>query len=222
MTHDPDQEPTTAPGEVLAHGPSDDRPRGLWRQRSARARTVTAATAVAVLALGGTVAYAATSDGSEGSVTPSASSDPSDRPGERHRHGPWFGLRGGGVHGEATVKDPENGDEWIVRVWQRGTVEEVDGDQVTVRSEDGTEWTWTVDSDTVVRKRGDSGALKDGDDVYLSGTRSDGGDRTADRVFAGDWEERDAGERRHEMPWHDDGDGDDDGPGRMMPWRGAA
>ncbi len=219
MTHDPEQEPSTAPGEVLANGPSDERPRGLWRRRSARARTVTAATAVAVLALGGTVAYAAASDG-DGAEP---SSTPSDRPGERHRHGPWFGLHGGGVHGEATVKDPDNGDEWIVRVWQRGTVEEVDGEQVSVRSEDGTEWTWTVDSDTVVRKQGDSGGLKDGDDVYLSGTRSEDGDRTADRVFAGDWEERDTGERRHGLPRHDDGDRDGDGdrPGRMMPWRGA-
>ncbi|MBC2904199.1 DUF5666 domain-containing protein [Streptomyces cupreus] len=203
MTHDPDQETP----EVLAGGPERDRPRGLWQRQSARARTITAATTIAVLALGGTVAYAATSDGGEGSTTPSASasSNAPDRPGERHHRGPWMGRGGGAVHGEATVQDPDS-DEWIVRVWQRGTVEEVDGDQVTVRSEDGAEWTWTVDSDTTVHKEGDSGGLKDGDEVYLAGTRSDDGERTADHVLSGTWEQRDPGDWREKRPWHHDND----------------
>jgi len=203
MTHEPDSP------EILTSGPEPDRSRGLWRRRSARARTITAATTIAVLTLGGTVAYAATSGDGEGSTTPSASaSDAPDRPGERHHRGPWFGPGGSAVHGEATVKDGDSG-EWIVRVWQRGTVEKVDGDQVTLRSEDGAEWTWTVDSDTV-----GSDTLKDGDDVYLAGTRSDGGERTADHVLAGTWEKPDAEDRRDKLPWRDGRDG--------PPWNDAA
>ncbi|WP_328869257.1 DUF5666 domain-containing protein [Streptomyces sp. NBC_00287] len=212
MTHEPDSP------ELLTNGPDRDRPRGLWRRQSARARTITAATTIAVLALGGTVAYAATSSGSDGgggSTTPSASASPDapDRPGERHHRGPWFGMGGGAVHGEATVQDGDS-DEWIVRVWQRGTVEEVDGEQVTVRSEDGAEWTWTVGSDTTVHKQGDSDGLKDGDEVYLAGTRSDDGERTADHVLAGTWEKRDPGDWRDKLPWRDDRDG--------PPWNDAA
>jgi hypothetical protein len=215
VTHDPEQahtadgEPkpdrpaeTHADGEVLV-GPGGAEPErttgaavhGLWRRRSARARTVIAATAVAVLALGGTVAYAATSgnsgsSGDEALAAASGSATPSpDGPGDRHGHGPWF-LGSDAVHGESTVKD--RGGDWVVRVWQRGTVEKVDGDQVTVQSEDGAAWEWTVDSDTKVFPDDTSGTdtLKDGDTVYLVGTRSDDGTRTATRVLSGTWEDR--------------------------------
>ncbi|CCK32454.1 hypothetical protein BN159_8076 [Streptomyces davaonensis JCM 4913] len=219
MTHDPDQEPTAAPGEVLANGPDGERPRAPWRRLSSRTRTITAATTIAVLALGGTVAYAAGSDGGEGSTAPSASasSDAPDRPGERHHRGPWFGPGGAGVHGESTVRDGDD-DEWIVRVWQRGTVQEVDGEQVTVRSEDGAEWTWTVEDDTRVHQDGDSDGLKEGDEVYLAGTRSDDGERTADHVLAGTWEKPDFDERRDRLPWRDG----DDGPRHALPWHDTA
>ncbi|MFC5218656.1 hypothetical protein [Streptomyces coerulescens] len=166
------------------------------RRRSGRARAVTAAATVAALALGGTVAYAATSSGSGDGASPSASGPASPSPGEpggRHGPGAWFGLGGGGVHGESTVRDPDT-DAWVVRIWQRGTVEKVDGDQVTVKSEDGAEWTWTVGADTTVRHDGDKGsgtsALEKGDDIFLVGTRSDDGTRTATRALAGDWEAR--------------------------------
>lgn len=151
------------PHEVeLLSGPVDEEreradPRALWQRRSARGRALIAATTVAVLALGGTVAYAATngSDGGSPSTSPSASS--SEGPGGRHGHGgPWFGPGGDAVHGEATVKDPDTG-KWVVRVWQRGTVEKVNDDRVTVKSEDGTSWTWTVGSDTSVLSDGASG-----------------------------------------------------------------
>ncbi|GCB52385.1 DUF5666 domain-containing protein [Streptomyces sp. NL15-2K] len=215
MTHDPEQEhiagggPPDLPAEPGAHrellvGPGGAEPerttgaavRGLWRRRSARARTVVAATAVAVLALGSTVAYAATSghsgnSGDEALAAASGSASPSpDGPGDRHGRGPWF-LGSDAVHGESTVKDRESGD-WVVRIWQRGTVEKVDGDQVTVKSEDGAVWEWTVDSDTKVFADDTSGtdALKDGDTVHLVGTRSGDGTRTATRVLSGTWEER--------------------------------
>lgn len=245
VTHDPDQghtaggEPATTEFEVLTGpgGPEGERgagaaPRGLWQRQSVRARAVTAAATVAVLGLGGTVAYAATSSGSGDGASPSApvsrpASPSPDAPGGRHGNGMWFGLGGGGVHGEATVKDPGS-DEWIVRVWQRGTIEKVDGDQVTVKSEDGAEWVWTVDSDTVVRHAGDkssgTGDLEKGETAFLVGTRSDDGTRTASRVFSGTWEgwKKDEGWKKEEGAKEHKGPGDwrDKFPGpRHWDWR---
>ncbi|MET9113275.1 hypothetical protein ABZX38_03615 [Streptomyces longwoodensis] len=180
-------------------------PTGRWPGRSRRGRVVLAATAVGVLTLGGTVAYAATS-GSSGGTAPGSSSSAAPSP-DRHGRGPWSGFGGEGVHGEATVKDPDSGD-WVVRTWQRGTVEKTDGDRVTVHSEDGTSWTWTVGEDTTVRREEGSTAgadtLKKGDTVLVVGTR-DGGTRTADRVLSGTFTERDD---------HTDHDGKDGKEGR--------
>ncbi|MCF3129307.1 hypothetical protein IPZ69_02750 [Streptomyces olivochromogenes] len=153
-------------------------PRTRWRRRSARARAVAVAVTVAALALGGTVAFAATSGGSTSQAVPAAGSPSgSPSPDHRHGHGPgWFGLGGEIAHGEATVKDRDSG-KWVVRAFQRGTVDKVAGDQVTVKSDDGTAWTWTVGSDTKVFGGGSSGsgagALKKGDKALLAGTRSD-------------------------------------------------
>lgn len=198
--------PWDGPEPEVLGGPGGERqrrasPAELWRRRSARGRAVVAAATVGVLALGGTVAYAATSDGSgTPSASGSASASPSpDGPGKRHGHGDgdgWFGRGGPGVHGEATVKDPDTG-KWVVRTWQRGTVDKVDGDRVTVRSEDGTSWTWTVNGDSAVHRFGGSdsaapkeesgaGALKKGDQAVLVGTRAGDGTRTAAQVIAGD------------------------------------
>ncbi|QJS99740.1 hypothetical protein G9272_05035 [Streptomyces asoensis] len=204
------------PEEVeLLSGPVDgerDRAdlRTLWRRRSTRGRAVIAATTVAVLALGGTVAYAATS-GDSGGGSPSASS--SEGPGGRHGHGgPWFGLGGDAAHGEATVKDPDTGD-WVVRVWQRGTVAKVADDQVTVKSEDGASWTWTVGADATVSADGTSGsgadALKKGDTVHVVGSRS-GDTNTADRVLSGTFDERGPGDRRGDSPGHGPWNREDD------------
>ncbi|MFE9646790.1 hypothetical protein ACFYO0_22270 [Streptomyces sp. NPDC006365] len=222
MTHDSDQEhpghdPHSGAGvdadwEVFSGPAGPEREPGAlaatlerWQRQPARARTVTTVAAVAVLALGGGVAYATTSGEPSGGTTPAAaasdsappSPDDSDDSRDRPRGGPWFGL-GGGVHGESTVQDPDS-DEWVVRAWQRGTVEKVDGDQVTVKSEDGTEWTWTVDEDTRVRsmdRTSDSGAddLKEDDTVYLTGIRSDG-DLTADYAVSGTLEDKDSDSR---------------------------
>ncbi|MFJ4487294.1 hypothetical protein ACIP3D_33660 [Streptomyces longwoodensis] len=172
-------------------------PTGRWQGRSRRGRVVLAATTVAVLALGGTVAYAATSGSSGGTApasptAPGSSSSAAPSP-DRHGRGPWSGFDGEGVHGEATVKDADSGD-WVVRTWQHGTVEKTDGDRVTVHSEDGTSWTWTVGEDTTVRREEGSTAgadtLKKGDTVLVVGTR-DGGTRTADRVLSGTFTDRD-------------------------------
>lgn len=210
------------PHEVeLLSGPVDEERehthlRALWQRRSARGRAVIAATTVAVLALGGTVAYAATngSDGGSPSASPSASS--SEGPGGRHGHGgPWFGMGGDAVHGEATVKDRDTG-KWVVRVWQRGTVQKVNDDRVTVKSEDGASWTWTVPSDTSVRSDGGSGSgagsLKKGDTVYVVGSRS-GDTNTAARVLSGAFDDHGPGSRRRGFPGHGPWDrGDDRSP----------
>ncbi|GGR95940.1 hypothetical protein GCM10010269_38400 [Streptomyces humidus] len=195
----PEAEPL--PGPADGAGAREGGPvRTLWRGRSARARTLIAATTVAVLALGGTVAYAATSNGSGGSPsgTPSASS--SEGPGGRHgRGGPWFGLGGDAVHGEATVKDPGTGD-WVVRVWQRGSVEKADDSHLTVKSEDGVSWTWTLGPDARVSVGGASGsgaaAPTKGDTVFVVGTRS-GDTNTADRVLSGSFGDRGRDDRDH-------------------------
>ncbi|MEU6259956.1 hypothetical protein [Streptomyces sp. NPDC047043] len=176
----------------------------VWRRRSNRARAVIAATTVAVLALGGTVAYAATSGGSSGSATPSASGSASpDKPGGGRHGGHWFDFGGMGVHGESTVKDQDTG-KWVIRVWQRGTVEKVDGDQVTVKSEDGAEWTWAVNSDTTVlhdgTKSSGTGDLKKDETAVLVGTRSDDDTRTATRVISGTSDNRDPGGWRDGFP----------------------
>ncbi|KUN19823.1 hypothetical protein AQJ23_35845 [Streptomyces antibioticus] len=214
MTDDPDQEATRPEVLVGPGGSGEPAPlRDRWRRRSVRSRAVTAAAAAAALTLGGAaLAYAATSSGPDGGATPAASASASPSPGERgpgHRHGWWLGG-GEGVHGESTVKDRDTG-KWVVRVWQRGTVEKVDGNQVTVKSEDGARWTWTVPSDATVLRDGDKGsgadALRNGDTVHLSGTRSGTGTRTADHAFAGTWEKPDPGKWRDRMPgpenWRD-------------------
>ncbi|MFI7412931.1 hypothetical protein ACIBU0_30090 [Streptomyces sp. NPDC049627] len=236
MTHDPDHghHPGPQPGdtesEVLTGPGGPEREpargadlRGLWQRQSVRARAVTAAATVAALALGGTVAYAATSSGSGEGATPAASASASASADGPHglRGGMGFGLGGGGVHGEATVKDPDT-DEWIVRIWQRGTIEKVDGDQVTVKSEDGAEWTWTVGSDTTVRHDGEkssgTGGLKKGEAAFLVGTRSDDDTRTASRVLSGTWEDWDKDEHGKQDRGPGDWRGKFPGP-RHWDWR---
>ncbi|MDQ0828911.1 hypothetical protein QF032_000755 [Streptomyces achromogenes] len=194
--------------EVLS-GPADAEERnhsGLrppWRRRSPRARAVIAATTVAVLALGGTVAYAAASDGSGGPPSASPSGSSSQGPGERHgHHGPWFGFGGDAAHGEATVKDPDTGD-WVVRVRQRGTVQKADDGRITVRSEDGATWTWKLGADATASAHGSSGAAAagKGDTVSVVGSRS-GDACTADRVLSGSAGEHGRDDRHGGFPGH--------------------
>ncbi|MEV5959998.1 hypothetical protein AB0M11_40755 [Streptomyces sp. NPDC051987] len=189
----PDRPPQAAPEWEVLSGPGAGREPGvplrdLWRRQSFRVRAVTVALVAGALALGGTVAFAAGSAGSGSAASPASSGAPSARPSAPDGRGPghgWFGMTGGmGVHGEATVKDPATG-RYVVRVWQRGTVQKVAGDQVTVKSDDGTSWTWTVGSD--VKVRGGSDALKKDTKAFLVGTRGAGGKLTASGAFSGDF-----------------------------------
>ncbi|MEU1299640.1 hypothetical protein [Streptomyces shenzhenensis] len=73
-----------------------------------------------------------------------------------------------GVHGEATVADPGTG-RWVVRVRQQAPAQGPTAEQVTVASDDGARWTWTVGPDTTVRRSGSSGsgALVEGATAFL-------------------------------------------------------
>ncbi|MFK4105957.1 hypothetical protein ACI2L1_39060 [Streptomyces sp. NPDC019531] len=183
MTDQPEQDNT----EVIAAGPEHSGLRGSWNRQPARARAVVAAATVGVLAVGGTVAYAAASGGSDGANPAAASSSPSSSASSDGKRA-WPGPRGGAVHGEETVKDSQSG-KWVVRIWQRGTVEEVDGDRVTVKSEDGAEWKWTVDPGITVLGDGTSAsgadALKKGDTIFVAGRLTGDDTRTAARVITG-------------------------------------
>ncbi|WP_217553642.1 hypothetical protein [Streptomyces sp. GbtcB6] len=184
----PDRPPQAAPEWEVLSGPGPDHEPGAplrdrWRRQSIRVRAVTVAFVAGALALGGTVAFAAGS-GDSGSATPPAASGTPSAPPSPDGRGPGHGWFGMGVHGEATVKDPDTG-KYVVRVWQRGTVQKVDGDQVTVKSDDGTSWTWTVGSD--VKVRGDSDALKKDATAFLIGTRGGDGKLTASGALSGDF-----------------------------------
>ncbi|MFB4316577.1 hypothetical protein [Actinomadura sp. 21ATH] len=133
-------------------------------------------------------------------AVPAASADPSPAPGKTatahpkdprkgQHENPHRGARKGhphrwggqGVHGEATVKRE---DGFHVRTWQRGEVTGRSGAAVTVRSADGTSWTWTTDDKTRVRKdraKSSVGALANGDRVIVVGERS-GSARTAKMI----------------------------------------
>jgi hypothetical protein len=89
---------------------------------------------------------------------------------------------GQALYGETVTKD----DNGAIKThdWQNGQVTSVSGASVTVRSADGTSWTWTTNGDTEVRKDGKTAqvsAIKAGDKVIVSGLRNDG-TRTAARV----------------------------------------
>ncbi|MET8145924.1 hypothetical protein ABZU32_36945 [Sphaerisporangium sp. NPDC005288] len=104
--------------------------------------------------------------------------DPKDHPRLR------AALRRGliGVHGEATVR--ARGGGYATYAWQRGEVTAASASSVTVKSADGTSWTWALTTDTKVRKNGAksaSSALTSGDGVFVLG-RPDGDARTAQGV----------------------------------------
>lgn len=90
----------------------------------------------------------------------------------------WRVLAGRVLHGEATVKGREDYQQVAT---QLGTLTAVDKQSITVRSEDGVTWTWSLGGDTAVRT-GRQGAslsdLKSGVTVRVLGPTDDDG-RTA-------------------------------------------
>ena len=84
------------------------------------------------------------------------------------------------LHGERVVKD---NDGTIITVdIQRGTVTAVSASSMTVRSSDGTTWTWTLNGNTKVRgadlKKEAVSSIKVGNTVAVGGQRT-GDTRTA-------------------------------------------
>lgn len=91
-----------------------------------------------------------------------------------------------GVHGEFTVRKRGGGFAQIA--FERGTVVSTSGTSLVVRAADGTTWTWTLTSDTVVRKdraKSSASALSAGDLVFAAGTEN-GSVRDARLVIARD------------------------------------
>jgi uncharacterized protein DUF5666 len=87
------------------------------------------------------------------------------------------------LHGERVLKDK---DGTIVTVdAQRGTVTAISPSSMTVRSSDGTTWTWTLNGNTKVRgadlKKETTSKIEVGDTVAIAGQHT-GGTRTARAV----------------------------------------
>ena len=148
--------------------------------------------AVAALAVGGGVAFAAQhSAGTAAANTPSsaASSTPSASPSPhawRGRFGGFgfgggpgglggfgFGGFGGAIHGQLT--EPKAGGGYQTVDMQRGTVTAVSSSSITVKSADGYTATYVVTSSTEVNAQAAGiGTIKVGDSVDLVATVSKG------------------------------------------------
>ena len=75
----------------------------------------------------------------------------------------------GGVYGQFTF---HNSTGYHTLAFERGTIQSVNGNDVTVRAPDGTTWTWLIVSDTVVRQNGGkttTKALAAGQTVFAGG-----------------------------------------------------
>jgi hypothetical protein len=80
----------------------------------------------------------------------------------------------GGIHGQVTFK-AKNGFRTLV--FERGTVQSVAGQLVTVRALDGTTWTWHLVASSVVRESGGKVAaskLATGEQVLVAGQQVNG------------------------------------------------
>jgi len=181
-------EPDIASGTGDGHSTNPGRePRRFSGRRVAAIATGT------VIALGaGGIAYAATTDPapSESTSSPTApaevpnettpdSTPDTDRPDwGRGHHGPGggpgghFGFSlgfGMPLHGEEVVESEDGVYETIAT--QRGTVDELSDDEVTVTSEDGFARTYALSADSLIEELpGELGDIAVGDDVMLVAT----------------------------------------------------
>lgn len=142
------------------------------------------------LAVGGATAYAAA--GSPATSSTSTAADTASITGTTGT-GPLTMAKPGharvripvGIHGQVTVKNGKTG-EYVVREWQRGQITAVSGSTVTVKSADGTTWTWTTASNTKITRDGKKiaeSALATGNKVEILGKQS-GSANDATRIFA--------------------------------------
>lgn len=98
---------------------------------------------------------------------------PSAAPGAQARRAAGILRHLRGLHGEFTIRAKGGGFRQIA--FERGVIVATGSSGVTVRAADGTTWTWTLVSDTVVRKNGtrsSAASLASGDPVFVGGPES--------------------------------------------------
>ncbi|MBF8189671.1 hypothetical protein ITP53_28855 [Nonomuraea sp. K274] len=124
--------------------------------------------------------------GGLGGAAYAASSGEATQPTVRASAGPDFSrdlpAPGTMLYGE-TVTQSEDGGK-TVHNWQRGQVAGISGTAMTVKSTDGTSWTWALTGDTKIRGDKEDTSVSDiktGDEVMVAGTRN-GESRTASSV----------------------------------------
>jgi hypothetical protein len=188
--------PYTPPGGLFPPPGSPSRQRG--KQRRKRLRWTAGITAAVLLAAGGAVAglklagnspvpanaanatalnnelsAAASSTSCQGASGTSPSSQPSQssQSGKLRCH--WHHLHllrlVRGMYGEVAFHTP-HGTETLA--FERGVIESASGGSVVVRARNGTTWTWTLVSNSVIRKNrrtATSSALSKGDLVFVGG-----------------------------------------------------
>ncbi|GHH77441.1 hypothetical protein GCM10018793_25520 [Streptomyces sulfonofaciens] len=150
----------------------------------------TLALAGATVLCAGGVAFAATASASTGGAGPAPAPSSSDG----SPKAPAAPDVPRVLHSESVAQDPDTG-RLTTRDVQSGKVVSASGSTLTVRSADGTQWTWTLAKDTrIATEKSGRAAAKDvgtGDSVTVTGTR-DGDTRTArtvsdpPRALAGD------------------------------------
>jgi hypothetical protein len=200
----------SAPREAIAmnpyEGPDQMNPPRWQRWRDGRSRPVAVAgVAIAALAGGAGIGYAATHSLANGGApdtaavaaaaapTPSASAAPVPHPAGRGWRAfaggfPGAGLgfggiagAGGAIHGQLTV--PKSGGGYQTEDVQQGTVTAVSSSSISVKSADGFTATYVVSSETLVDAQAAGiGSVKKGDTVSVTATVS-GSTATAVSVF---------------------------------------
>ncbi|GAA2574078.1 hypothetical protein GCM10010411_02280 [Actinomadura fulvescens] len=113
--------------------------------------------------------------GAVGTGAAAASASPSADPAPSAPSAPSTPAAPSVTHGESVTKDADG--KYRVYTWQTGTVTQKSGSSITVRSSDGTTWTWAINADTDVRRK----SVAVGDTVMVGGPR-DGESRTAARI----------------------------------------
>jgi uncharacterized protein (UPF0333 family) len=146
---------------------------------SRRATVLGSIVLAGVLAAGGATAYAA-GTGSTSSKSAGSSASPSGATAKKKtkkakaRTRAEHRLAARSVHGQLTVRKGRTG-AFVTREWQRGEITAVSGTTLTVKSTDGTSWTWKADPKVKITRDGKkttASALKSGDTVAITGRKS--------------------------------------------------
>jgi hypothetical protein len=201
--------PSGPAGPTNSVGPAGPAVRAAGAGRSTVGRRTVAAVAVAVgLAVAGGVAIAATGAstgignaalGHPGGYGYSGEARPGDGQGGPGMPGGRGGI-GGALHGEFVVPDGNGG--YATRLLQSGRITAVDGDSLTVASDDGHSTTYTITSSTTFH------GIASAADLAVDGTVTVVADEDAAALTIGDRPARGGGPGG---PAHR---GPGDGPGR--------